>query len=55
MENKFSWFANHNVEAEVVGCGAPLHSLLVEDHYPGDKSCIKGKIAYQDLFIQKLV
>jgi hypothetical protein len=43
MENTFSWFSNHNVEAEVVGCGTPLHSLLVEDHNPGDKSCITGK------------
>jgi hypothetical protein len=43
MENKLSWFANHDVEAEVVGCGAPLHSLLVEDHNPGDKSCITAE------------
>jgi len=31
------WFTDHDVEADVVGEGAPLHPLVAEDHDPGHK------------------
>ncbi len=33
-----SGFPDHDVEAEIVRCGAPLHPLLVEDDDPRDKT-----------------
>jgi hypothetical protein len=38
-----SGLPDHDVEAEIVRCGAPLHPLLVEDDDPRDKTCSKQK------------
>ena len=33
-----SGLPDHDVEAEIVGCGAPLHPVLIEDDNPRDET-----------------